>query len=154
MCPKHAPLPSRHVERRIHNNKWDGVRISGDGTKATLERCEIWSNREGPGVQVLEGGDPTLIGCTIRDHSTILNHSRWAYIGSGVGLYVRADAAGKATWADCIFARNAVGDVVREPPPQRGPTVAPPRERQQASGVLAAGLTTLAGGVVLAFKFM
>ena len=72
--------------------------------KGCLERCELWGNANG-GVRVQEEGDPTLAACIIRDHSA----------GSAIGVIVRADAAGKATiGSDCVFARNAGGDVVRE----------------------------------------
>ena len=81
------------------------------GSKGRLEGCEIWGNSSS-GCIVYGGGDPTLVGCTIRDHSV------WTFTGSGCGLYVRTDAAGKATATDCVFARNAGGDVVREPPQQ------------------------------------
>ena len=51
------------------------------------------------------GGDPTLSGCTLRDHAR----------GEAAGVFVRSNAAGKATvGADCVFARNAGGDVVRQ----------------------------------------
>ena len=156
----------------------------GVNTKGRLERREIWSNEEGPGVHVKGGGDPTLVGCIIRDHRKSERE------GSGCGLYVRTDAAGKATATGCVFVRNAGGDIVRKPPQQRGPApptrqpprehrdpaaplpqespqqqgpaaapqqagrAPPPLERRHGPGALAAGLTTLAGGVVLAFMWV
>ena len=50
-----------------------------------------------------------MVGCTIRDHG-----AAWAG-RCNCGVYVAADAAGKATiGADCVFTRNAKGDVVRD----------------------------------------
>ena len=50
-------------------------------------------------------GNPTLVGCTIRDHVE----------GNATGVFVRSSAHGRATVAaDCVFARNAKGDLVRE----------------------------------------
>ena len=76
--------------------------------RGRLERCELWGNADG-GVFVDMEADPTLAACTLRDHAA----GGQAY--SGCGVYVRADASkGKATvGADCVFARNAKGDVVR-----------------------------------------
>ena len=76
--------------------------------RGRLERCELWGNANG-GVVVQAGGDPTLAACTLRDHASGGNPY------SGCGVYVFADASkGKATvGADCFFARNAKGDVVR-----------------------------------------
>ena len=78
------------------------MRIVGENAKGRLEGCEIAGNG-GIGVFTKEGGDPTLVGCTIRDHA------------DGAGLLVEADARGKAkVGARNAFARNAWGDVVRE----------------------------------------
>ena len=78
------------------------------GTKGRLERCELWGNAKG-GVVVQSGGDPTLAACTLRDHP-----AGDAYPYSGCGVWVNVDSKGKATvGADCVFARNAKGDVVR-----------------------------------------
>ena len=53
-------------------------------------------------------GDPTLAACTFRDHAAGSKAS------SGCGVYVDASSKGKATvGADCVFARNAKGGVVR-----------------------------------------
>ena len=69
-----------------------------------LEGCEIWGNANG-GVEVSFDGDPTLAGCSVRDHVKGL-------YGRGCGVYVNSDARGKATiGSDCIFVRNADGDV-------------------------------------------
>ena len=97
-------------------------------SRARIEGCEIWCNM-GPGVNVREGGDPSLFGCTLRDHNGT------AFKGSGCGVYVHADSAGKATGGagSCIFARNSGGDVVREPPQQ---PVDPPTEPPQRQGPL------------------
>ena len=70
--------------------------------RGRLERCELWGNATG-GVLVNDRGDPTLAACTLRDHA------------EGCGVYVYKSALGKATaGADCVFARNAKGDVVRQ----------------------------------------
>ena len=54
------------------------------------------------------GGDPTLVACTLRDHAA--GDKKW----SGCGVYVDTLSNGKATvGADCVFERNAGGDVVR-----------------------------------------
>ena len=70
----------------------------------------MWANAS-CGVMVQSGGDPTLIGCLIRDH---------AYTGgkraicSGCGVFVPPSAAGKAVIdGSCVFARNEGGNVVR-----------------------------------------
>ena len=61
----------------------------------------------------MEGGDPTLAGCTIRDHA-LRDHADY-FEGSGNGIFVSNSAAGMASVGDdCVFARNAEGDVVRE----------------------------------------
>ena len=71
------------------------------------ERCELWGYTRGR-VVVQSSGDPTLAACTLRDHPA----GSEAY--SGCGVYVKADSKGKATvGADCVFARNAMGNVVR-----------------------------------------
>ena len=72
-----------------------------NGARGRLERCELWGNADG-GVYVWEGGNPTLAACTLRDHST----------GIATGVYVVA-GSNAAVGADCIFARNVGGDVVR-----------------------------------------
>ena len=83
--------------------------IAGRGTKGRLESCDIAGNKGG-GLIVQDRGDPTLIRCTIRDHAA---GAAWA--GSGSGVWVRSDAKGKTTVAvDCVFMRNAGGDVVRK----------------------------------------
>ena len=51
------------------------------------------------------GGFPSLAGCTIRDHVK----------GRAAGVYVAAGSRVKVG-ADCVFARNAKGRVVREGP--------------------------------------
>ena len=74
------------------------------GAKGRLERCELWGNADG-GVVVVNTGGPTLTSCTIRDHVA----------GRAVGVWVDATARGGATGLlDCIFARNARGDVLRK----------------------------------------
>ena len=76
--------------------------IAISGTKGRFEGCELWGNACG-GVLVCEGADPTLARCTIRDHAK----------GRAAGVWV--EAGGNVTvGADCVFARNAGGDVVRE----------------------------------------
>ena len=77
--------------------------VGFDG-KIHLERCELSGNADG-GLYVGYGGSPTLAACTLRDHAT----------GRACGVYVSEHARGRATvGADCVFARNAKGDVVRE----------------------------------------
>ena len=72
--------------------------------RGRLERCELWGNADG-GVVVRGGGDPTLIACTVRDHVA----------GKATGVYVSSSAAGRVTvGADCVFARNAGGRIVRQ----------------------------------------
>jgi len=81
------------------------VVVSGAGSKGRLEGCEIAGNAD-CGVFVQNEGDPTLVGCTIRDHAA----------GEAAGIFVRASARGKAAvGAGNVFARNVGGDVVREP---------------------------------------
>ena len=78
--------------------------------KGRLEGCELWGNGRG-GILVSDGGDLSLVGCSIRDHAILGG-------GSGYGVYVRSSAAGRAmVGADCAFANNAGGDVVREEAP-------------------------------------
>ena len=78
--------------------------VSSDA-RGRLERCELWGNANG-GVYVWGGGDPTLAACILRDHAA------GQYAWSGCGVYVED---GKVTvGADCVFARNVRGDVVRE----------------------------------------
>ena len=80
------------------------------GGRPRLEGCDIWGNVE-CGVKVKGEGDPTLAGCTIRDHAAGGYRSY-----SGCGVYVHPTATGRATvGADCVFERNAAGGVVREP---------------------------------------
>ena len=96
------PRSSSVTARRILDSKGPGVGILN--ARGRLESCELWGNGWG-GVCVFEGGDPTLAACTLRDHAA----------GVAAGVYVRADAKGKATvGADCVYARNAKGNVVRE----------------------------------------
>ena len=64
--------------------------------------CELWGNADG-GVYADVGGNLTLAACTLRDHAT----------GRATGVYVRAGSHA-TVGADCVFARNAGGDVVRE----------------------------------------
>ena len=71
--------------------------------RGRLERCELWGNAN-VGLYAEHRGDPTLDACTLRDHAA----------GLAAGVYVAATAAGKVTvGADCVFACNAKGDVVR-----------------------------------------
>ena len=90
--------------RRIHDSGGgDGV-VVARGARPRLEGCELWGNADG-GVYVKARGDPTLSACTLRDHAA----------GVAAGVFVAFDARGKATvGADCVFARNAAGDVVRD----------------------------------------
>ena len=99
----------------IREGKDSGVIVVNAGTRGRLERCELWGNADG-GVWVGDGGDPTLAACTLRDHAA----------GSACGVFVLSTALGKATvGADCVFARNAKGDVVREVA-GAAPLVSPP----------------------------
>ena len=51
-----------------------------------------------------------MVGCTIRDHGVGGDVIKKR---SGCGVYVHADAYGRTVvGADCVFARNAGGDVV------------------------------------------
>ena len=66
--------------------------------------CEFDSNADA-GVWVQKGGDPRILGCYIHDHR----------VGEAIGLLVLPSARGGASvGADCVFARNAGGDVVRD----------------------------------------
>ena len=93
------PRSSSVTARRILDSKGPGVGILN--ARGRLESCELWGNGWG-GVCVFEGGDPTLAACTLRDHAT----------GRAAGVYVEAGAQA-TVGADCVFARNARGDVVR-----------------------------------------
>ena len=66
-----------------------------------LERCELWGNTD-VGVRVTERGNPTLTACIVRDHAE----------GRAAGVYLRSGSHA-TVGADCVFARNAKGDVVR-----------------------------------------
>ena len=79
-----------------------GVDVDFRG-RGRLERCELWGNADG-GVRVQALGDLYLAACTIRDHAA----------GRATGVYVRTGGAA-TVGADCVFARNAGGDVVRVP---------------------------------------
>ena len=86
---------------RIHDGQRCGVYVNANA-RGRLERCELWGNAGG-GVVVKRRLTPHLSACTIRDHSA----------GRACGVYVRVDA-GATVAADCVFARNAGGDVVHE----------------------------------------
>ena len=89
--------------RRIHDGKACGVDvINGRGR---LQNCELWGNAGG-GVYVQSNGNPTLAACTLRDHS----------VHGACGVHVAAGSAA-TVGPDCVFARNAGGDVVREEGP-------------------------------------
>ena len=84
-----------------------GVVIQGEEARGRLEGGEIWANAGG-GAKVSEGSDPALIGCTIRDHTELVTRA------SGCGVFVHPAVDGRAiVGPDCVFARNARGDVVR-----------------------------------------
>ena len=85
--------------RRLHDNKGCGVEVFKAG--GHLKRCELWGNADG-GVCVSGRGDPTLAACIFRDHVK----------GKACGVYVD-DGCNVAVGADCVFARNAKGGVVR-----------------------------------------
>ena len=76
--------------------------IVDQGGSGLMERCELWRNAQG-GVQVWGGGEITLDACTFRNHTA----------GGACGVHVR-DGGTMEVEADCIFANNAGGDVVRE----------------------------------------
>ena len=102
--PKFTGMPLPFIVWfRLHDGWSSGVLVSQ--AQGRLERCELWGNAEG-GVYLEWGGDPTLAACTLRDHAAGIY---------AAGVYVDESAAGKATiGADCVFSRNARGDVVRE----------------------------------------
>ena len=84
-----------------------GLYVQKGGAKGLLEGCVIWGN-QGFGVCVNESGNPTLVGCTIRDHAVGAPGA-----GSGCGVYVDATSGGRVTLGlGTVFARNAGGDVV------------------------------------------
>ena len=89
------------------------VQVYGSKTLGRLEDCEVWNNARG-GIHVSRG-NPTIIGCTIRDH-----------VGAAAcGLFLAAEVygygVGNATvGAGNVFARNAGGDVVRQERPAFG----------------------------------
>ena len=69
-----------------------------------MEGCELWGNAAG-GVQVQDEGDIFLMSCSLHDHTA----------GKAAGVYVDASAGGLVTvGADCVFARNVRGDIVRQ----------------------------------------
>ena len=71
------------------------------GAGGRLERCELWGNADG-GVYVQGRGGPTLVACTLRDHAA----------GRATGVFLEAGSSA-TVGADCVFARNAKGGVVR-----------------------------------------
>ena len=78
--------------------------VGGAGSKGRLEGCEIAGNAR-CGVYVQEGGDPTLVGCSIHDHAA----------GRAAGIFVHRTARGKAAvGVGNVFLRNEGGDVVRQ----------------------------------------
>ena len=78
------------------------------GGKGRFEDCDIWGGD--CGFYVVGWGDPTIVGCTIHDHAKLRGEE---LEGSGCGVYVAFDAVGGVeVGADCVFARNAGGDVV------------------------------------------
>ena len=94
-----VPLPPLSLCRfRIHDNKDSGVIVVDASPR--LERCELWGNGDA-GVWENKGG-PTLTACTLRDHAE----------GRAAGVYLRSGSHA-TVGADCVFARNAKGDVVR-----------------------------------------
>ena len=96
---------------RIYDGLESGVCVFGSNARGRLERCELWGNAN-CGVRVFRGGDPLLVACTIRDHIK----------GRACGVLVENDALGKTpVGADCVFARNAKGDVTREGCPPDAP---------------------------------
>ena len=70
--------------------------------KGRLERCELAANADG-GVWVGAGGDPTLAACVLRDH-----------VAAQAAGVVVSPGCSATVGADCVFARNAGGDVVWE----------------------------------------
>ena len=103
-----SPLPTPLPRCRINSGQQAGVVVWGAGTKGRIEGCNVAANK-GAGVEVKEDGDPSLAGNTICDHA-----GGAALESAGCGIWVRADARGRATAVDCFFARNTKGDVVRE----------------------------------------
>ena len=102
--PPSCPAP-RHLS--IHDGAGSGLAITGAGTKGRLEDCEVWGNSI-CGLYVMEEGDPTLARCTVRDHA-----GRGDEECIGCGVFVAESSRGMAAvGADCIFTRNAGGDVV------------------------------------------
>ena len=89
------------LDCRLHAGLEAGVSVVDLGSKGWLVRTEIWDNAHG-GVWVVEG-TPSLVGCTLRDHGS-------------AGIFVAPSSAGKVLVApDCVFARNAGGDVLGVP---------------------------------------
>ena len=81
--------------------------MGNPATKGRVERCSIWGNHLG-GVWAQQQGDPTVVGCVIRDHTW----GDWAF-----GIHVDFSSHRLATiGVDCVFARNVSGDLVREEP--------------------------------------
>ena len=79
---------------RIHDNMDLALNCYMAGGR--LERCELWGNAKG-GVRVRGVGGFTLAACTLRDHRA-------------AGVYADSDLT---VGADCVFARNVGGNVVR-----------------------------------------
>ena len=95
--------------------------VVGEGARGRLERLELWGNADG-GVRVGAGGHPTLAACTIRDHTGGKAHGVW--------VTARSEAT---VGANCVFARNAGGDVVRAAlAPDAPPGMAALRGKTQA----------------------
>ena len=101
-CHPPPPFPIGH---RIYDVQDWGVVVKDEGTKATLERCELWANRCG-GLLVEGGGDLSLSACSVRDHAK-------RGLSRAYGVYVAAGSSA-TVGADCVFARNVGGDVVRQ----------------------------------------
>ena len=80
------------------------MEVHGYSSRGRLEGCSIVGN-VGGGVYVYSEGDLKLGGCTICDH---------AASDQACGVFVHVTARGRVTvGADCVFARNSGGDVVR-----------------------------------------
>ncbi len=92
--------PTIEVEVRIEDGTVGRAAVPSGASTGEREALEL---RDGDGgIRAHREGDVHLVGCTIRDH----------VIGEAAGLSLYD--GGKATWApDCVFARNAGGDVVR-----------------------------------------
>ena len=74
------------------------------GATARLERCQLSGNADG-GVVIGAKGAPVVEACAFYDHAT----------GKACGVLVEASSRGRAAvGADCVFARNAKGGVVRK----------------------------------------